>query len=230
MFWQTIAGSDGVTRQLQWTARVEGSLGATDNTSMTLSQYLGRGSTSRGRTTITGALTMTVSDIPYLKTAGDKAAVITGIQNLLNALAKIPNIVLQSPAPGQSATDYVNAYPITTGGRRANHWIGTSKIGTDNGLLNGGTAVVDTNTRVYGMDNLFVVDASIFPGMMTTNPSALIVSVAEHASEKILALPALSAVPLNGQCGGASYTGARFCASGLKCKYSNSDYSQCLAA
>ena len=38
------------------------------------------------------------------------------------------------------------------------------------------------------MDNLFVVDASIFPEMITTNPSALIVSVAEHASEKILAL------------------------------------------
>lgn len=60
-------------------------------------------------------------------------------------------------------------------------------MGTDSGLENG-TAVVDTNTKVYGMENLFVVDASIFPEMITTNPSALIVSVAEHASEKILAL------------------------------------------
>lgn len=60
----------------------------------------------------------------------------------------------------------------------------------DSGLVNNGTAVVDLNTKVYGTDNLFVVDASIFPGMMTTNPSALIVAVAEHASEKILALPA----------------------------------------
>lgn len=60
-------------------------------------------------------------------------------------------------------------------------------MGTDSGL-NGGTAVVDTDTLVYGTDNLHVVDASIFPGIMTTNPSALIVAVAERASERILAL------------------------------------------
>lgn len=59
-------------------------------------------------------------------------------------------------------------------------------MGTDSGL-EGGTAVVDTNAKVYGMDNLFVVDASIFPGMVSTNPSALIVAAAEHASELILA-------------------------------------------
>jgi cellobiose dehydrogenase (acceptor) len=28
MFWDEITGADGITRQLQWTARVEGSLGA----------------------------------------------------------------------------------------------------------------------------------------------------------------------------------------------------------
>ena len=65
--------------------------------------------------------------------------------------------------------------------------IGTCKIGTDDGRT-GGSAVVDLNTKVYGTDNLFVVDASIFPGMITTNPSAYIVTVAEHAAEKILAL------------------------------------------
>jgi cellobiose dehydrogenase (acceptor) len=79
------------------------------------------------------------------------------------------------------------------GARRANHWLGTAKIGTDSGLLNG-TAVVDTNTKVYGTDNIFVVDASIFPGMPSTNPSALIVTAAERASELILALPQNTAV------------------------------------
>ena len=64
--------------------------------------------------------------------------------------------------------------------------MGTAKMGTDSGLV-GGTAVVDTDTRVYGTDNLHVVDASIFPGMITTNPSALIVAIAERAAEKILA-------------------------------------------
>ena len=78
---------------------------------------------------------------------------------------------------------------MTANGRRANHWIGTVKLGTDDGRT-GGTAVVDTNTKVYGTDNLFVVDASIFPGLMTANPSGMIVTVAEHAAKKILALPA----------------------------------------
>jgi cellobiose dehydrogenase (acceptor) len=35
---------------------------------------------------------------------------------------------------------------------------------------------------------IYVVDASVFPGMVTTNPSALIVAVAERASELISAL------------------------------------------
>ena len=58
-------------------------------------------------------------------------------------------------------------------------------MGIDSGL-EGGSAVVDTNAKVYGTDNLFVVDSSIFPGMVSTNPSALIVAAAEHASLLIL--------------------------------------------
>lgn len=76
---------------------------------------------------------------------------------------------------------------VSTSNRRANHWIGSNKIGSDDGR-EGGDAVVDLNTKVWGTDNLFVVDASIFPGMITTNPSAYIVTVSERASEKILAL------------------------------------------
>lgn len=48
---------------------------------------------------------------------------------------------------------------------------------------------MDTNTRVYGTDNIFVVDASIFPGMPSTNPSALVVTAAEHAAALISGLP-----------------------------------------
>ena len=81
--------------------------------------------------------------------------------------------------------------PLTyanVGARRANHWMGTAKMGTDSALMANGTAVVDTNNKVYGTDNIFVMDASIFPGQVTTNPSALIVTASEHASERILAL------------------------------------------
>lgn len=66
--------------------------------------------------------------------------------------------------------------------------MGTAKMGTDDGRKDGGTAVVDTDTKVYGTENLFVVDASIFPGMTTGNPSAMIVIAAEQAAERILKL------------------------------------------
>lgn len=87
--------------------------------------------------------------------------------------------------------------PATPAMRCSNHWVGTAKMGLDDGRVDNGTSVVDFNTKVYGMDNLFVVDASIFPGMMTGNPSAMIVTAAEHAVKKILALPAAAAIAAN---------------------------------
>ena len=77
---------------------------------------------------------------------------------------------------------------VSPSNRRSNHWMGTAKLGLDDGRRQDGTAVVDLDTRVYGTDNLFVVDASIFPGMSTGNPSAMIVIAAEHAATRILAL------------------------------------------
>lgn len=61
-------------------------------------------------------------------------------------------------------------------------------MGPDDGRKENGTSVVDLDTKVYGTDNLFVVDGSIFPGMVTGNPSAMIVTAAEFAAEKILNL------------------------------------------
>lgn len=117
---------------------------------------------------------------------------------------------------------------VSYSNRRANHWIGTSKIGTDDGRQAGGTAVVDLNAKVWGTDNLFVVDASIFPGHVTTNPSSYIVTVAERASEKILALAAPVAAAQYSQCGGLQYSGSSVCQAGFTCKFVNAYYWQCL--
>ncbi|RKU45211.1 hypothetical protein DL546_008237 [Coniochaeta pulveracea] len=227
MFWEEIKGADGVTRQLQWTARVEGSDGTPNGKAMTMSQYLGRGVKSRGRMTITPALSTVVSDLPYLKDANDKAAVIQGIVNLQNALKNVKNLVWTYPNSTTSAADHVNNMLVSYSNRRSNHWMGTAKLGTDDGR-SGGTSVVDTNTKVYGTDNLFVVDASIFPGMPSTNPSALIVIAAERASERILALPANTAVARYGQCGGQQWAGSFTCAAPYTCQAQNPYYSQCL--
>ena len=117
---------------------------------------------------------------------------------------------------------------VAPGNRRSNHWVGTNKIGTDDGRLDGGSAVVDLNAKVYGTDNLFVVDASIFPGVPTTNPSAYIVTAAEHASQKILALAAPVLNAKWAQCGGRNWNGSYLCAAGSTCQYQNDWYSQCL--
>lgn len=107
MFWEEIRGADGIVRQLQWTARVEGSLGAPNGQTMTLSQYLGRGALSRGRTTINQGLNMQVTTVPYLIDKNDVAAVVQGIANLQKALSTVANLTWISPAPGQAAADYV---------------------------------------------------------------------------------------------------------------------------
>ncbi|GAB7364230.1 hypothetical protein MBLNU230_g4779t1 [Neophaeotheca triangularis] len=186
-FFQEITGSDGIVRALQYTARVEGSHDVESNKSMTISQYLGRGAIGRGRATITSGLNMIVDTVPYLQEEEDLAAVAAGIDLMREYLAADPSIEIVYPSANQSTADFLAEYPLTTGSRSANHWMGTAKMGLDSGLEADGTSVVDLDTKVYGTDNLFVVDASIFPGMVTTNPSSLIVSVAEHAAGKIMA-------------------------------------------
>ncbi|KAI1343501.1 putative cellobiose dehydrogenase [Xylariaceae sp. FL0016] len=184
IFWEIIHGADGVDRHLHWQARVEGST----PTSMTITQYLGTGSQSRGRMTIGTTLNTRVSTPPYLHNDDDKLAVIKGLENVRKYFQPISNLTWIRPAANQTSSQFVNSIPAVPAMRCANHWIGTAKMGLDDGRKANGTAVVDTDTKVYGMDNLFVVDASIFPGMMTGNPSAMIVTAAEHAAKKILAL------------------------------------------
>jgi len=190
MMWDEVTPSDGIVRQFQWTSRVEGDSSKTNSThAMTLSQYLGRGVVSRGRMAITPGLTTVVAEHPYLHNDGDLEAVIKGIKNIVNSLSAIPNITWVLPPPNSTVEDYVNGLVVSPAARRANHWIGTAKLGTDDGR-SGGTAVVDLDTKVYGTDNLFVVDASIFPGISTGNPSAMIVIAAEQAAARILKLNA----------------------------------------
>lgn len=85
---------------------------------------------------------------------------------------------------------------------------------------------MDLNTQVYGTDNLFVVDASIFPGHVTANPSAYIVVVSERAAERILALAPAKPQNQYQQCNGQNYVGSFQCASPFTCQYVNDFYSQ----
>ena len=66
------------------------------------------------------------------------------------------------------------------------HMAGGAKMGADDGRK-GGTAVVDLNNKVYGTDNLFVVDASFHPDLSTGNNQAYVMVAAEHAIQRIIA-------------------------------------------
>jgi cellobiose dehydrogenase (acceptor) len=73
-----------------------------------MSQYLGRGAVSRGRMTITKALTTVVSTVPYLQDKNDVQAVIQGIKNLQAALKNVKNLTWNVPAPDTTVEDFVN--------------------------------------------------------------------------------------------------------------------------
>ena len=76
---------------------------------MTISQYLGRGSTSRGAISINGALNMFVSAAPYLQTAEDRAAIITSIKNMQTAISKNPDITFTVPSANLTVEEYVDS-------------------------------------------------------------------------------------------------------------------------
>jgi cellobiose dehydrogenase (acceptor) len=103
--WQQVDASDGVVRHIQWQSRVEGRT----NTSMTITQYLGTGTKSRGRLTILGNLNTQVSTAPYLRDAVDKEAVITGIEYIRGVLSKIEGLTWISPPATQNTTAFVNS-------------------------------------------------------------------------------------------------------------------------
>ena len=96
----------GIDRSLQWTARVEGPH-ANDTHSLTISQYLGHGTTSRGALTINGALGIEIAIAPYLRNQADTDVVIAGIKSMMKAIQTDPMIEFQVPPSNQTVEQYV---------------------------------------------------------------------------------------------------------------------------
>ncbi len=60
------------------------------------------------------------------------------------------------------------------------HGLGTCRMGTD-----AADSVVDENCKVWGMKNLYVIDASVMPSGGSVNPSLTIAALALKAAEKL---------------------------------------------
>lgn len=91
---------------------------------MIMSQYLGRGLTSRGRMTITADLSTQVAQHPYLRTDGDREAVVRSIDNVRAALGRVANLTWALPPANQTTAEYVDSLVVSAAARRSNHWIG----------------------------------------------------------------------------------------------------------
>ncbi|KAM3086070.1 hypothetical protein ACMFMG_000206 [Clarireedia jacksonii] len=140
--------------------------------------YLTHGLTSTGVLGITASGATEFTTNPWLTTTDDQTAVATMIDYLLHA-AKNSTILQPTDSTVTGASMVANSKYVT-----GDHFVGTAMMGASND----GTAVVDTDTKVFGTDNLFVVDASMHPDLPTGNTQAIVMVAAEKAAEKILAL------------------------------------------
>ncbi len=102
-------GSRGSKRNMQTCNGLHRVLTLLITASMTLTQYLGTGSVSRGRLTINSQLKTIVSKSPYLNDDNDKLAVIQGVDDLRDALNKVSSITWIKPTKSQSSTAFVNS-------------------------------------------------------------------------------------------------------------------------
>ncbi|KAK1569947.1 GMC oxidoreductase [Colletotrichum navitas] len=171
--WTSAKGADGRTRYLQ------GSASAMVDGVFYLRTFLTHGTSSVGELSITASGNTLLKTKPWLVDAEDRKTMSNFIQYWLD-LASGANSTISYVTPGATPADIIDTKIIS-----GDHWVGSTKMGTDDGRKNNGTAVVDLNAKVYGTDNLFVVDASIHPDLPTGNTQSIIMIAAEHAAEKI---------------------------------------------
>ncbi|KAK7418605.1 hypothetical protein QQZ08_011189 [Neonectria magnoliae] len=172
IFFSSNVGSDGITRYYQ------GSCAASGEGVVSIKVYLTHGLTSAGVLGLSKDGNTVIEKTPYLQTDGDVEAATSFIDDMVNAIT--------ASSTGFKLQTYTNTSAILGSLTAGDHFVGTAKMGTDDGRK-GGSSVVDTNTKVYGMDNLFVSDASIHPDLPTGNSQAIVMVVAEAAVAKILA-------------------------------------------
>ena len=130
---------DGQTRYFQ------GSCAPSDDGTINISVYMTHGLTSFGILGLDEKGNTITMKTPYLQTNGDRKAAKAMIQQLVDDIT--------APSTGLKLQQYTNVSAIIDSQTAGGHYIGTAKMGTDDGRT-GGSSVVDTNTKVYGMDNL----------------------------------------------------------------------------
>lgn len=168
-FWTTTSANDSSTYYVQ------GTVYASANNTIKIKVYLTHGITSTGVLEVTSSGATTFTTTPYLQTTADKAAITNFMNELITMVAADGS---PFEAVGSTAEELIATDNMTEG----DHYVGSARMGTSND----GTSVVGTDLKVWGTDNIYVVDASMHPDLPTGNSQAIIMVAAEHAASVIL--------------------------------------------
>ncbi|KAF9031335.1 GMC oxidoreductase, partial [Hymenopellis radicata] len=162
------------------TRYIQGTVAPSADGVFTIKVYLTHGLTSSGSLGITASGNTELTVQPWLTTDDDKETITTFLNTLLGYIDADSDLSVS----GDNVTAESILDSLTTG----SHWVASCLMGESND----GSSVVDTDTRVWGTDNLFIADASIHPDLPTGNTQAIVAVVAEKAAERIIAYTVLS--------------------------------------
>lgn len=137
VFWTSVEGSDGKTRYIQ------GTVAPKSANTITVKTYLTHGLTSTGTLGIQANGATAFTQQPWLNTDADKDALAKFLDTFVGYVNGQSDLQFTT---GTNVTGASLSASFTTG----SHFVGTAKMGASND----GSSVVDTDTRVFGMDNL----------------------------------------------------------------------------
>nr|WP_234817140.1 GMC oxidoreductase [Cupriavidus metallidurans] len=142
--------------------------------------------TSRGQVQISSPDVQAAARIDpnYLATEHDRAEAVAGcrlVRQLLetDALKAVTSSELKPGPSVKSDADLLDYYRENSGS--IYHLCGTCRMGPDDGQ-----SVVSPELKVYGVEGLRVVDASVFPNLTSGNINAPTMMVAEKAADMIV--------------------------------------------
>ena len=149
---------------------------------------------ARGELRLAGSdpLAPPLIDPRFLSETKERDQLLAGVRRVREIVSQGAFDGVRGPelSPGASAsTDAQIAAAVAAAAITGHHPIGTCKMGIDSDPA----AVVDGELRLRGIDNLRVVDASVFPAQITGNPNAAITAIAEKAADMMLGRPPLPA-------------------------------------